>query len=180
MKTFGMLAALLLVTAGCGRPTPVTAAKKPAAVTPAASQDQVDAAVALRFFTDGYDQGKLETADQIVAPAQVHHDPAVGDLPVGPAGIKGLWTAVRTGFPDIHYEVTNTIVDHENVLVQWRATGTQQGVLFGIPASNKAIAITGMHRFRMGGHVIQESWANWDALGLFKQIGMTLAPATAK
>ena len=138
---------------------------------------KADLDVALRCFTDGYNRGLMATADQIIAPQQVHHDPAVPNLPVGPAGIKGLWTAVRTGFPDIHRTITRTMVDQADVLVQWKATGTHQGPLFGIPATGKAIAITGMHRFRMGRHQIQESWASWDALGLFQQIGMTLAPA---
>lgn len=54
--------------------------------------------------------------------------------------------------------------------------GTNQGPLFGLPATGKQITVTGitLHRFENG--KAAESWFSYDALGQLQQLGVIPMP----
>src|SRR5437764_11463886 len=101
------------------------------------------------------------------------------DASSGPAAMRAFIETYRTAFPDARLELGELIAEGDLVAGPWRATGTHQGELMGIPATGKPISITGMGMDRVVDGKIVESWANWDALGMLGQIGVAPAPAGA-
>jgi steroid delta-isomerase-like uncharacterized protein len=85
----------------------------------------------------------------------------------------------RTAFPDTRIEFAEMVAEGDLVAGPWRATGTHQGELMGIPATGKSISITGMGMDRVVDGKIVESWGNWDALGMLTQLGVVPAAAGA-
>jgi len=133
-----------------------------------------------KLFNDLFNKGNLAVADEIIAANHVNHDPATPDFGKGPDGEKQIVTLYRGAFPDLHFTIDQIIDADEFVTTRYTATGTHKGELRGIAPTNKAIKVEGMVINRISRGKIAESWVNWDALGLMKQLGAVPALERAK
>ncbi|MDA0745261.1 MAG: ester cyclase [bacterium] len=134
-------------------------------------------AQARRDFEEVWSEGRIDLIDEYVAPDFIHHDPATpGGASTGIEGYKQLVTMYRTVFPDLRFTVEEIVGEGDLIVVRWTARGTHKAELMGIPATNKAISITGMSMSRVVDGKLSEAWLNWDALGLLGQIGAFPSP----
>jgi steroid delta-isomerase-like uncharacterized protein len=136
-------------------------------------------AIVRREIEEVYGEGKLETADEIVADDFVGHDPALPEPIRGPAGVKQAAGGYRAAFPDLRITIETQLAEGDLVVSRWTARGTHQGELFGIAATGKQATVTGISLDRISNGKIVEDWTNWDTLGLLQQLGAVPAPATA-
>jgi steroid delta-isomerase-like uncharacterized protein len=136
-------------------------------------------AVVRRFIDEAWNNGNLDVVDELISADHVDHDPARADAPSGPAAMRAFIETYRTAFPDTRIEFGELIAEGDLVAGPWRATGTHQGELMGIPATGKPISITGMGMDRVVDGKIVESWANWDGMGMMGQLGVIPAAAGA-
>lgn len=128
--------------------------------------------IARRFFEDMLGTGNWDIADQILAPDVLMHHPSSPEPLRGLEAVKGLLSAFRTGFPDLHLTVEDEIGEGDKVAVRWRARGTHTDNLFGIPPSGKRMNVAGISILRIAGGKIVEDWVAEDSLGLMQQIGV--------
>jgi steroid delta-isomerase-like uncharacterized protein len=82
-----------------------------------------------------------------------------------------------TAFPDIHWDVTRTIAQGNDVVMHWTGTGTHTGPLRtptgnSIPATGKKAVVMGSSSFELKGGKISRSWAFWDMTSLLGQLGL--------
>ena len=136
-------------------------------------------AVVRRFIEEVWNGRNLDAIDEIISADHVDHDPARAGTPGGSAGVRAFVEMYLKAFPDAHIEMGELVAEGDLVAGPWRATGTHQGDLMGMPATGKSISVTGMGMDRVVDGKIVESWANWDALGMLGQIGVAPAPAGA-
>jgi predicted ester cyclase len=124
--------------------------------------------VVRRFFDELWTRGRLEVADELMAPEHTHH--LSGDDLGGPQEVKGLVTFLRGAFPDLRFVIEDVVVAGDKVVVRWTAVGTHLGEFGGIPPSGRVVTWTGMDLVRLQDHRIVELWGNNDALGLREQL----------
>jgi steroid delta-isomerase-like uncharacterized protein len=131
-----------------------------------------------RYFDKCANDGNLDLADEIFASDYLHHDPANPDPRpvVGPQGVRDHLTSLMGAFPDLKFEVEETIADDDQIIVRWTARGTNTGDYFGMPATGKPIEITGMNTWRVKDGQAIEGWVNRDDMGLLQQLGVVPAP----
>lgn len=135
-------------------------------------------ALADRFHMDIFQAGRLDVADEIVAPGFVIHAPGYPpEWTQGPEGTKQLAAAIIEGIPDRRIAHHETIAEGDLVMVRWSMTGTHGGELMGVPATGRPIDVTGFDLFRVENGKLAECWQNWDQLGLMQQIGAVPAAA---
>lgn len=130
-----------------------------------------NAATYRRWFDEGCSQGNLDLVDELYAPDYVTH--AVGpDLPPTREGLKMFIRALREGIPDLRCPVEDVVAEGNRVAGRFSLKGTHTGNLLGIPASGKKVDVGVMviARFDEAGKWV-EDWANWDQLGMLRQIG---------
>ena len=133
-------------------------------------------AVARRWFEDLFNQGNLEVADEIIASDHVYHDPTLPDIPPGPEGQKQVVNLYRSAFTNAHISVEDQIAEGDRVATRWTGSGTHQGELIGVAPTGNQVTITGISINRISGGKIEESWTNYDALGMMQQIGAAPEP----
>ena len=133
-------------------------------------------ALARRWFEDLFNTGDLAVADEITAQDSVIHDPTLGDLPRGPEGDKQVVNLYRSAFPDANITVEDQVAEGEEVVTRWTGRGTQQGELMGVAASGNRVEVSGIPIIRVSEGKIAETWTNFDALGLMRQIGAIPEP----
>jgi steroid delta-isomerase-like uncharacterized protein len=131
-----------------------------------------------RYFDEAANAGNLELVDEIFASDYLHHDPANPDPRpmVGPQAVKDHLTSLKTGFPDLVFDVEDMVSDEDQIVIRWTVRGTHTGDYFGMPPTGKPIEITGMNTWRTRDGQAVEGWVNRDDMGLLQQLGVVPTP----
>ena len=95
-----------------------------------------------------------------------------------PEPVRGLeaWRQAMSGyfnaFPDLHFDAEQIFASGDYVTLRWRAIGTHQGELAGIPATHRSIEIHGctIREFRDGKST--REWTYWDTGRMMQQMGV--------
>ncbi|QNP39503.1 ester cyclase [Lysobacter solisilvae (ex Woo and Kim 2020)] len=138
-----------------------------------AESPELNKSITRRVYEEGLSQGRFEvpySADFVG-----HGGKTTFTHADGMAEARG-W---REAFPDLKVTVDKQAAERDLVAVRWTARGTNTGTGNGIPATGRAVQITGTTLFRMADGRIAEEWTCADSLGLMKQLGMLATPAAA-
>jgi len=128
-------------------------------------------AVVRRFFEEVLGHGNLAAVDEIFAASITIRGSHLPEMR-GIQAAKEFCTAIRTAFPDIHYDVGDLIAEADKVVARWSATGVHQGEWLGTAATGRRIDTTGTTTLRLNGGKIEDHWVDWDALGQMRQLGI--------
>jgi predicted ester cyclase len=148
---------------------------------------ETDAAVArnrelaARLYREVFGAGRLESADEILAPAAASHGPGTPTT-FGPEQIKRQAVLLRTAIPDLQPSLEDQLAQGDRVASRWLATGTNTGVL-GLPTGSvsptgRAIEFAEIRIDRFENGRIVESWFLPDRFSLWQQLGLIPAPPT--
>ena len=138
--------------------------------------------IARRFREEIWNPGNLGIADEICASDFIWRnlDPLTPDFGPGPTALKQVVTMYRTAFPDVRCTIEDLVAEGDRVVIRWTGRGTNNGTLGNLGPTGKAATVTGIDILRVSGGKIQESWTNWDTLGMFQQLGVSPELAKAK
>lgn len=125
-------------------------------------------------------QGDLDVADELFAPDYVAHDPASPEDIRGLEGVKEFAGMYRNAFPDVRMSVEDQVAEGDKVVTRWIASGTHQGELMGISPTGNRVTVAGTSIDRIVDDKIEETWDNYDALGMMQQIGAIPSPEEAQ
>ena len=89
----------------------------------------------------------------------------------------GFMSAFTMAFPDARISVDDSIAEGDCVVSRWTLTGTHRGEFQGVPATGRAVTMTGIEFNRVADGKIGEHWAQFDLMGLMQQIGAFAARA---
>jgi steroid delta-isomerase-like uncharacterized protein len=127
-----------------------------------------------RMLEEAFNEGKFELIDQLIGPDAVNHDPAT---PAqwralrGPEVFKRTASMYRAAFPDVRMVVDDVIAADDKVVLRWHSGGTHRGDLAGLAPTGAHASVTGISIDRWQDGKVVESWAEWDNLGLARQLG---------
>ena len=122
------------------------------------------------FITEVFNNRRLDRIEEFVAPEAVFHNAPPG-LPPGAAGVKLLFAAFQAAFPDIEETLDAVIAEGDTVAVRSTLRGTHQGEFMGLPATGKAVTISGFDVVRVADGKIAEHWGMVDMFSLMQQLG---------
>jgi predicted ester cyclase len=124
-----------------------------------------------RLLEEAFGKGNFEIFDEICAEEYRAHDPVTGDA--DRAREKDNCRMYKTAFPDLKCQILAAYTDGEVCVTHWRMTGTHQKELMGLEPMGARCTVEGIAIDRFKGGKIVESWGQWDALGLMRQLGVT-------
>jgi predicted ester cyclase len=116
----------------------------------------------------------LGAVDDYLALDFVNHDPPLG-VPAGREGMRAVAAMFRAAFPDWHSDMEFLVGEGDLVVEVFTARGTQQGEIFGAPASGRGAHLPGINVWRVRQGRIMERWGRVDELGLLRQLGLVPA-----
>ncbi len=133
------------------------------------SRIEANRAVGRRFFVE-QDRLRGLLAPELCAPS---YTARIGSHPpMDRAGHDGFGRAFHAGFPDLHHEIERVIVEDDVVVVRFVLHGTHTGSLFGIPASNRKIAVAAHVILRVLDGKVTDLQGEFDEAGMLRQIGV--------
>lgn len=136
-------------------------------------------AVVRRFNDEVISQGKLDVADELLAPTFVDRS-ALPGVPANREGVKALFAGFHSAFPDFHVTIHDQVGEGDLVATRKTFTGTHRGDLWGIPATGKQVAFGVIDILRVVDGKMVEHWTVVDQLGLMQQLGVIPPPAQAE
>jgi predicted ester cyclase len=90
--------------------------------------------------------------------------------------MKMIASVFGGGFSGWDITLDDQIAESDRVATRWIASATNTGSLQGMPATGKAVRVTGVNVTRFTEGMIVESWFNFDMLTLLQQLGAIPAP----
>lgn len=130
------------------------------------------------LLEDDISKGNSALAEQIIAPQFFDHTNPPG-MQHGLEGHLAIVALFRAAFPDQWWQIEDVIAEGDRVVARTTMTGTHRGDFFGIPATGRAVRVSGVHIMRIAAGKIAEHWGNNDDLGLMHQLGVIPEPSMA-
>lgn len=123
-------------------------------------------------------EGDIDGACALAADDLVNH--AAIPEAQGRAGLMRIFTKLRTAFPDMRFEVEDTLGEGDRVVVRGRIKGTHRGNLdmarLQLPATGKSMEVEQIHIFRAAGGRLVEHWGQIDHVAFMRQLGLAPKP----
>jgi len=111
-----------------------------------------------RFNKEAIERGDEHTFSELMAPEFVNRTAAPG-VPSGPDGMLHTFNHVlRPALPDLLVEIHEQIAEGDKVTTRKTIHGTHRGELFGIPPTNKRVAIDVIDIVRLENGRYVEHW----------------------
>ena len=118
-----------------------------------------------------YDEYINQTRSELL-PELVAADYVASDGRRGPAVFASTVDALRTGIPDIRFEVEDVIAEGDRVAVRWTWSGKHTGTLNGLSPSNRQVKNDGIAIYELRQGKVSRVWLQTDRLGFLQQIGV--------
>ena len=125
-----------------------------------------------RGYEEGWNHGRVDVLDDILAPEFRAHDPTAPGGEVGREGVGAAFQAIRAAFPDTRREVCDYVASGDKIAVRWRVTGTHLGPFNGASPTGRVVDVTGITLYKFVGERIAEEWVAMDNLSLLRQLGL--------
>src|SRR5260221_538412 len=116
-------------------------------------------------------KGDLDATAKISPPVFVLPAPATPRFKTR-QDYEQLVTAYRRAFPDLRCAIEEQLSERNLVTTWWGMEGTHRGPLFGYAPTERHVRFTGISLNLIREGQIAEARVNWDALGLFQQLGI--------
>jgi len=131
----------------------------------------VDHAATLQQMYDRINAHDVDGFCAHLAEGFVEHEVLPGMAPTK-AGTREFFTMYMAAFPDLRFATEDIITSGDKVVGRFRASGTQDGELMGMPPSGNRIEVEGIDIIRFGDDgLAHEHWGIFDALGMMQQLG---------
>lgn len=127
-----------------------------------------------KFTDDLWNGRRYEVAAQILSPKFQDHDALPGQKP-GATGYVDMIKRFHTAYPDlaVRNDEVLTDVSRNMIVLRWSADGTHRGELMGIGPTGRPVHLKGIDILKVEDAAIVERWGEFDALGMFRQIGQS-------
>ena len=135
--------------------------------------------LAYRFADEIINAQDLDGAlTELVAEDFVEENPLPGQGP-GRAGLADVLAGMFAAFPDLHWQVRDTVAEGDRVVSYSTWTGTHQGEFMGIPPTGRRVEVEAWTLDRYTDGQCTQSRIIMDVAGLLIQLGILPAPAAA-
>lgn len=131
--------------------------------------------ILLDFVHEVWNNAELDKVDRFISKTfAIKNDP--GDQfdksTIDRATYKKRLADAQRVFPDLCFHVEEIIDGGDQIALSWYMSGTQRGDLPNMPATNKAINVSGMTIYYFKDGRITGHWQVFDRLGLLQQFGI--------
>jgi predicted ester cyclase len=121
-----------------------------------------------RLFFQEQDRLRGGPAEALCAPgytARIGGNPAMDR-----AGHEAFALGFYAGFPDAYHDIEEVFACGDRVAVRWVIRGTHSGNFFGMPPTERTVAVRGHVLMRVADGRVSELFGLFDEAGLMRQI----------
>ena len=141
--------------------------------------NEANKVIAREVLERAFNQGDLSAIDQLVAADGIdHQEPPGTDFQ---KHLKEVVTRMRTGMPDLHFEIHEILGEGDVVAFRSTMTGTHTGAFdtgMGrvLPPTGRKISVPHMHWLRFVDGKNTDLWHVWDTASMMRKLGAMPQP----
>ena len=134
----------------------------------------VDDNVALvrHFYDEVYNRGNVAFADEAHADGYRYHDTTNPDEVVDHATFMARNAGFAAAFPDRRVDIDDAFGARDRVVARATLHATHTGKLGDIPPTGRPVRLASTIIYRFEADKIAEEWEIFDALGMYRQLGV--------
>ena len=125
-----------------------------------------------RLYGDVWNKRKLEVVSDLFSPSHALRDNNFNGSSVGPEAYKIQVALYLAAFPDLRFEIEDTVAEKDKFVASWTVTGTHKGEFMGIRPTHRKVTFEGITIHYLANGKIIDSNVSWDSLGLMRQLGV--------
>jgi len=129
-----------------------------------------DRAIVRRIYEEVWNKRRIELLDDLISPSHALQSPNVSSSEIGPGLYRREVLKWFKAFPDIRFTIEDIVGEYDKIVVAWTLSGTHDGEFMDIPATHKKVSVDGVTIHHVADGKIIDSFANWDALSVTKQL----------
>jgi NTE family protein len=84
--------------------------------------------------------------------------------------VVGLSRSLHDAMPDLTFHVEETVTEPGAVATRWRATGTHEGTLLGVPPTERTVTLSGLRIDHLVDGRLSEAWIAFEQWSLLRQL----------
>ncbi|MEJ2635587.1 MAG: ester cyclase [Calditrichia bacterium] len=134
------------------------------------SRDQMNRFV--KNLIDSWNDHDVEKLAEFYAADYRGNDIADSRPQEGLAAIQSAARRYFLAFPDLHFRKENLLIEENQAVLIWIATGTHRGPLLNIPPSGRQFSVRGMSFYSVIDERIKSGSNIWDLAGFLRNIGL--------
>ncbi len=132
---------------------------------------------AMMKIYNAFNTGNIDSLDKYVAEDMMDHQmDTMITQKQGIVGLKETIEFMRSAFPDLKFTVKAMATSGDTLLAYITISGTNTGMMMGMPATNKSFGIDGADVVIFKDGKLAEHWGVEDDLGMMKQLGLMPPP----
>jgi predicted ester cyclase len=134
-------------------------------------------ALVRRLIEEGFNEGNVDVADELIADDLVEHQWYGPDHAPGPEGVKAVIRSLRRAFSDFRLEIEAVTVADDTVWLRMTSSGTNDGPFMGNEPTGRTMRTPVFDSLRVKNGMIVEHWGVPDRLYALIQLGLLQPPA---
>jgi predicted ester cyclase len=119
-------------------------------------------AIIRRWLEEGWTNGNLAVADELIDPGFVVHGAGGQAVQSGPDGARQLVSAWRTGFPDGRMIIDDLFAEGDKVAIRMTWIGTHNGEFYGRAPTGRPVSVGSIGIDRLANGKVVEGWGELD------------------
>jgi len=128
--------------------------------------------IATRFVDEILNNRGLDVIDELFVPHCALYGTNLEDKrEMGFEAVRNYVSAIHKAFPDVMFYIQNLIVEDYNVLIHWKARGTNENSFWGYEATGAEMIFYGMTlcTIKFGNQKIVAQWHYWSTGSLLRR-----------
>ncbi len=90
----------------------------------------------------------------------------------GREGVLRMLGEYFAAFPDLEFQLEETIIDSDRIVRVWTANGTHQGSVMNIPPTGRRVSVRGVSVLTLKEGQVKDGLYIWDVAGLLRSLGL--------
>lgn len=128
-----------------------------------ATPPEENTATVRRFWEEVFNQGNLETADELFASDHAVNHPYLPEEGQGPDAMKAIVALFRMVSLDIQVTIEDEIAEGEKVAIRWTASGTPAPGMRDPYLQDDEVSVSGIGIFHLLNGTIQKTWLRFQS-----------------
>ena len=127
------------------------------------------------FLDRAFNAHNAKATQDYFSPDVQWHGGTLGTIE-GSEAMTDFYGTLFTALPDLHATTLDVVADEDTVWCRFVIEGTNEGSLFGFPATGKTVRWDETDTYRLANGKITELWTSPDVTSILYQIGAYTPP----
>ena len=123
-------------------------------------------------INQAWNSHNIEDVLHFYSPEYVGNDVGQPTPQQGHHGLREMLQSYWSAFPDLHFRVTDTVVEDSRLAIVWVAEGTHQGPIMNIPPTGHKVQVRGMSVINVQNGLVVRGQYIWDMAGMLRNLGL--------